>query len=186
MLLLGACWTPFPHSSKVRGWVSSSARSLLDFKPGPPQRAPPPALSPPLPVAFNTPAPPFRPISQLRGGSQSPCPFQRVPSPSWRPHSPPPQGPPSRGSSRAVVLEVMSLSHEAAARTCSSFTPSPGSRGPRVGSTGALGPGSAFLPLRQVTVRRIACQVPYLSGGGQVKLLRALCNWETRLRGFPH
>lgn len=109
MLLVGARSTSFPQYPKALPTPSGlepenppRSPSLLDFKPGTPQRAPPSSLSPPLLVAFNTP-PPLPPISQLRTQS---------PGPSARPHLPagaPPRGPPGRGSDRAVVLEVMSL-----------------------------------------------------------------------------
>lgn len=99
---------------------------------GEPRRAPPPALNLPL---IHLPA--------VAGGTQSPCPLQRAPSPSWCPLA---GGPLGLSSGQAVVFEVMSLPLEATARTCRSLNPSPGSPGQTVGSAGTLGPGSAFPP----------------------------------------
>lgn len=155
------------------------SRSLWSLNLGARRRAPPPAPSSPMLMV----CPPLPTISQLCAVAPSPL------TPSRGPHTsqlaPAPRGPPGRGSGRAV-LEVMSLSHEAAARTCHSLNPSRGIPEPRVGCAGALDPRSAFFPLGQVSVPRTVPQVPYLSNGWQVKLLRALFNWHARLRAFSH
>lgn len=130
VLLVGARSTSFPRYPKALPALGGLAaenprrsRSLLDFKPGESQRAPPSSLSPPLSVAFQTPLP-LPPIPQLRTQS---------PRPSARPHLPagaPPAGSPGPRLWPGCCSQGNEPPHEAAARTCRSLTPSPGSLGP--------------------------------------------------------
>lgn len=176
---LGARSTPCPlvfkgapHPECAGGQVRR-CRSLWSLNPGVWRRESPPAVSPPLPVAFQPTHSALLSISQLHAVAPSPL------APSRGLHLPAgtcPAGPPGRGFGRAIVLEVMGLPHETAARTCLSLLPEPGSEG------GARwGFGSHLCLLFPTTSQR-----PSYCASGSLSVLRALCNWHTRPSGFPH
>lgn len=86
-LLLGALWTLSPGSSKALALLGGlqarlSPGSLLDCRPGVTAES-----------ATSCPEPASHPSPSYSCGTQSPCPLQRAPSPSWCPLGPPPPGP---------------------------------------------------------------------------------------------
>lgn len=182
LLLVGAGSTPFPQSCKALHTPGEQeaespphSLSFLHFHPGGIAEG---ASSHPEPAAaggFKHTIP-----TPTRCSHPSPSCARQHPVPSPPPEGPisqlvpPPRAPPGCGSSWAAVLEVMSLPHEAAARTCRSLTLSWGILGPRVGRAGTLGPRPAFCPIGQVSVLRFAPLGPYLSGGAQVKFESSL------------
>lgn len=117
------------------------SRSLWSLNLGARRRAPPPAPSSPMLMV----CPLLPTISQLCAVAPSPLASSRGPHTSQL--APAPRGPSGRGSGRAV-LEVMSLSHEAAARTCHSLNPSRGNPGTEGGVCWGFGSQVCLLPPR--------------------------------------
>lgn len=137
--LWGSLDTPTQSSKAL---PTPSALPLpLEFKPGGTAEGAP--SRPELAYADGVPSAPNH-LPAVRGGTQSPRPLQRAP---YLPAGARPAG--SAGSRfRPAVLEVMSPSHEAAARTCHSLNPSRGKPGTKGGVCSGFGSQVCLLPPR--------------------------------------
>lgn len=169
--------SPLRHSPP---WVgcrqSPPLRSLLYFKTGGTAEGVPFLPEPASVGGVQYHCLPLPPISQLRTQSPRPCRRLHLPAGAFPTPTPPPAESPEPWLRQGCCSRGNELPHEAAARTCRSLTPL--SREAWVGGRGALELWVPTLPPRtlhpalgQVSVRRTAPQVPFLSGGATGEVL---------------